>query len=130
MCVAARLGARRHIPVFASHDQLICTTHCRWIGNSELACTVWDQFTLADCPDILAVNRAHKALIQQWGRGPARISFEDATRCLSKWSEWRVVMQTSDIQRRRRRLAITDNTPWPHPKVVSAWYPTLSLSPA
>jgi hypothetical protein len=44
-------------------------------------------------------------------------------RCLAKWSEWPVVMRAPDIQRRRQELGITEETPWPHPKVVAAWYP-------
>lgn len=81
-CVAARLGEQRHIPVFASHEQLICATHQRWVGNAEIGRNHEQQFSIMICPDILRANRAHTRLIQRWGRGLARASFDSAFTCL------------------------------------------------
>lgn len=122
-CVAARLGERRRIPVFASHEQLICATHLRWLGDAEIGRNHEQQFSIANCPDILRANRAHTRLIQRWGRGPARASFDSAFRCLAKWSEWPDVVDAPDIRRRRRELGVTEYRIYPYPKVVAAWYP-------
>lgn len=121
LCVAARAGTRRKILVFATHDQLLCPTHHRWLGGTELGCK---EFTLTGCPDILAANRTHTTLIRRCGRGPARASFTDALLCLSRWAQRRKVRRAPDIRRRRHQLETPDTAIWPHPKVIAAYYPT------
>ncbi len=124
LCVATRAGTPRHIPVFATHDHLICATHHRWVGSSDLRCSPSEQFSILDCADIAAANRAHRALIRRWGRGATRASFSDAERCLLRWSQWQIIEQANGIQRRRYQLAIPARTRWPHAKVIAAYYPT------
>jgi hypothetical protein len=124
LCAATRVRAQQRIVVFASHEQLICSTHHRWLGNAETETVCRTQFSIATCPDIARANRAHKRLIRRWGRGPVRTSFYAAQRCLDKWSQWREVLTATDIQHRRRRLGVTDHHRYPHPRLVAALYPS------
>ncbi|WP_131812760.1 hypothetical protein, partial [Mycolicibacterium conceptionense] len=122
-CVAARLGTDDCVTVFASHEQLICPTHSRWLGNGSLKCPRPHQFSIAACPEIIAANLQHKRIISRWGRGPTHASFLDAVTCLSRWSRWPVVMTASDIRGRWERLDITDESPPLSPAEIAAWYP-------
>jgi hypothetical protein len=123
LCAATRLRAPQRIPVFASHEQVICSAHLRWLGSAESATTCQPQFSIAICPDIDRANRAHRRLIRRWGRGPVRSSFYGAQRCLDKWSHWHEVVTAPDVRHRRQQLGVTDEHRYPHPKLVAALYP-------
>lgn len=122
-CVAARLGTDERVTVFASHEQLICPTHRRWLGNGALKCPRPHQFSIEACPEITAANLQHKRMITNWGRGPTHASFLDAVTCLSTWSRWPIVMNAPDIRQRWDSLGITDETPPLSPAEIAAWYP-------
>ncbi|MBN3508337.1 hypothetical protein JYB55_05725 [Mycolicibacterium septicum] len=123
LCVAARLGASERVVVFASHEQLICPTHRRWLGNGSLKCPLPHQFSIEPCPEISAANLQHKRMITRWGRGATHASFVDAAICLSRWSRWPVVTSVPQIQQRWKRLGVTDETPPLSPTEIAAWYP-------
>ena len=63
-CVVARTGGNADVRVFASHEQLVCMRHRRWVGTGDLPCPRPHQFSIGTCPDITAANRAHRALIR------------------------------------------------------------------
>lgn len=123
-CAASRTDHDRAVvTMFASHEQLICHTHHRWIGSRQLRCAVNEQFSLRSCPDILAANIRHRRLIRQYGRGPVRTGFSSAIVCLSTWARWPAVIRAPDIRGRWTRLAVTDESKPLQPPEVAAWYP-------
>ncbi|MHA3021826.1 hypothetical protein ACXPWS_16440 [Mycobacterium sp. BMJ-28] len=123
-CAVSRTDQRRAVvTMFASHEQLICHTHHRWIGSRELRCSAKQQFSLQLCPDILAANFRHRRLIRQYGRGPVRTGFSSAVVCLSTWARWPAVIRAPDIRGRWARLAVTDESKPLQPTEVAAWYP-------
>lgn len=125
-CIAARTSARNRRPaitVFASHEQLVCPTHQRWVGSSNLKCSANKQFSLGHCPDITHANRAHRSLIRRWGRGPTYSCFIAALVCFHTWSDWPVVRRAPDICRRRAALGISDDEPPLTARQIAAWYP-------
>lgn len=123
MCVRSRLGTDEAVLVFASHEQLICPTHYRWLGTGDITCTRARQFSIASCREISSANLTHRLLVKRWGRGPTRATFIDAVGCLSTWSRWPAVLRAPDIQRRRHLLGITEDTPAVSPEEIAAWYP-------
>lgn len=122
-CVAARLGINERVVVFAAHEQVLCPSHHRWLGNDWIQCAREGQFSLAECPEIEDAHRKHRILIKRWRRGPVRASFFDAVTCLSKWSRWPATVRAEDIRRRWMQLGITEEDPPLSPREVAAWYP-------
>lgn len=124
-CAAARTGIRApSVIVFATHEDLICRDHSRWIGSPDLKCVPPQQFQLDSCPDIIAANIKHRELIARWGRGPALSAFNAAVTCLSIWARWPAVVEAPDIKRRWSRLGITEDSIPSDPREIAAWYPT------
>ncbi len=124
-CVAVRLGAPDiTVPVFATHEQLICHKHQRWIGSKNVKYAFQEQLSISSCPDIMIANRRHKRLITEWGRGPTHACFDDASECMKTWSRWLPVLADPDIRRRRTLLGVTEATPPHRPPETAALYPT------
>lgn len=123
-CIVRRLGREGcTITVFASHEQLVCHTHRRWLGSAELKCPAPNQFSVARCPDIAVANRKHRVLIQKWGREFVRASFADAVACMSTWARWSVVTQATDISHRWAQLGVREDLTPLEPPEIAAWYP-------
>jgi len=123
LCVAARLRANERVVVFAAHEQLICLTHHRWLGNDWLECPRGDQFSIAACPDVEAAHRKHCTLIKRRGRESVKASFFEAVTCLSKWCRWPAVLRAEDIRHRWTQLGVREEDPPRSPREVAAWYP-------
>ncbi len=125
-CQTARLGTTQAtVSVFATHEQVICHRHQRWIGTHHIKCTIHEQFSIAACPEITSANRHHKRLITRWGRGPTRASFDDAIQCMMTWSRWPAVLADPHIRRRWELLGVTEDTPPLRPPEMAALYPTI-----
>lgn len=123
-CQAVRLGGiDAAVSVYATHEQVICHRHHRWIGTHRIKCAVHEQFSIASCPEIITANRHHTRLITQWGRGPTRACFDDAMQCMMAWSRWTTVVADPDIQRRWKLLGVTEETPPLRPPEIAAFYP-------
>lgn len=123
LCVATRLRANERVVVFTTHEQLICATHHRWLGNDWLQCSREEQFSVAACPDVEVAHRKHRILIKRQGRESVKASFFDAATCLSKWSRWPATVRVKDIRRRWTQFGITDEDQPLTPREVAAWYP-------
>lgn len=49
-CVVARTGGNANVNVFASHEQLVCVRHQRWVGTGDLPCPRPHQFRSGHAP--------------------------------------------------------------------------------
>lgn len=125
-CVAARLHATDiAVTVFATHEQLICHKHQRWLGGKSAKLAPREQFSIASCPEITIANRHHQRLIATWGRAATRACFTDAAECMKTWSRWLPVLADLDIRRRWTLLGVTEETPPHRPPENAALYPNV-----
>jgi hypothetical protein len=122
-CVAAIDGQGKHAMVFATHDQLICRRHHRWLGSGTLVCTAEQQFSLTNCPTIVRANARHRRLIQQWGRADVCWRFDDALTAIRSWARWPIVDHDPGIAQRRKTLNINIERPPLSPRNIASWYP-------
>lgn len=122
-CVAAIAGRGRRATVFATHDQLICHRHQRWLGSQTLACLAAQQFSLHRCPAVMHANVRHRRLIRRWGRIAVHWRFDDALNAFHSWGRWLIVDNDPDIAQRRKALNINDAPPPMSPRNVASWYP-------
>lgn len=122
-CVAAIAGCDVGATVFATHDQLVCHRHQRWLGNGVLACTSAQQFSLRSCPTIAHASVRHRRLIRRWGRTAVHWRFDDALNAFHSWGRWSFIYDDPGIARRRKALNINTEQPRMSPRNVAAWYP-------
>jgi hypothetical protein len=122
-CVAAIDGQGKHAMVFATHDQLICRRHRRWLGSGTLVCTAEQQFSLTNCPAIMRANARHRRLIQQWARADVCWRFDDALTAIRSWSRWPIVDHDPSIAQRRKALNINIEQPPLSPLNIASCYP-------
>lgn len=104
-CVATIAGRGRRATVFATHDQLICHRHQRWLGNGALTCSAAQQFSPRSCPTIVRANVRHQRLIRRWGHTAVHWRFADALNAFHSWGRWPIVHNDPGIAQRRRPLA-------------------------
>lgn len=123
-CAAAVARRRETATIFATHDQLICHRHQRWLGTSMLACTAAQQFSVRECPAIAQANKRHRRLIRQWGRTAVHWRFDDAVRAFHYWQGWPIVDNDPNIAHRRQALGINVKQPPISPHNVASWYPS------
>lgn len=130
-CVAAKARLKPYPKVFATHENLICMKHLRWVGsNSALYCAFWEQFSVARCRQLIAANQRHRRLIHRWGRQEVRGRFGDALHALYYWRSQRDLV-TSDpkVKACRAALGIEDEHSPYSPKDAASWYPnTVALT--
>jgi hypothetical protein len=130
-CVLTRARPKPYPRVFATHEHVICMKHLRWVGsNDALSCSSWEQFSVANCHQIVVANRRHRRLILRWGRQEVRGRFQDSLYALYYWRGQRDRV-TSDPKVAACRAALgieDDNRPY-LPKDVASWYPnTVALT--
>ena len=111
--------------VFATHDDLVCVRHQRWLGCGPLKCIASEQFALTACPGLFVAHRLHQTLIRRWGRQVVRARFYDAVDALSRWRQWNIVTSDPGVAHRRAALSIDDNEPPYTPKDFASWYPNI-----
>lgn len=120
-CCAARRGAVWWTSVWATHEDVVCLKHQRWIGTPSAE---GDQPDLARQPEILQANRRHRRLIASHGREPVRFAIIDAGRICHEWRDrdWR------DKAFQRRMNIFRDSgpdSPTDSPHVDAATYPEI-----
>jgi hypothetical protein len=125
-CVAAKTRPNRYLRVFATHEDLICMKHLRWLGSDSLLyCAPEDQFSVAGCYQIIVANKRHRRLIRRWGRQEVRGRFGDAVSALFYWrTKGDRLIAEPKVEMCRAALGISDcYWPYDRPKDVASWYP-------
>ena len=122
-CVAAIAGRGGFATVFATHDQLICHRHRRWLGSHALACAVTQQFSLRSCHAIVHANLRHRRLIGRWGRTAVQWRFDDAVNAFYYWGRRSIVDDDPGIAQRRTALGMNAEQSPMSPRNVASWYP-------
>jgi hypothetical protein len=80
-CTLAR-GAGDQVIVWATHEDVVCHRHQRWLGPT------WDtsgQFDVRGCLEILQAQRRHRNLISRHGRHRVAASYEFALSRCHRW---------------------------------------------
>jgi hypothetical protein len=130
-CVLTRARPKSYPLVFATHEQVICMKHRRWVGSDgALSCLPSEQFSVANCRQIIVANQRHRRLILRWGRQEIRGRFSDALHALLYWrSHSDLVISDPKVAACRAALGIEDCYRPYLPKDVASWYPnTVALT--
>ncbi|MCP2178117.1 TniQ protein [Williamsia maris] len=122
LCAATR-GTGSDTKVFASHEQVICQQHRRWVGAGILKCSADQQFSIAPVGEVSRANVRHQHLIKTYGRGSTHQRFHDAVAALMHWHDWPIFARDPRIQQRRNQLRIQAASSTRDPRDVAAWYP-------
>lgn len=124
VCAIRKTAApEQRVDVHASHEQVLCCKHRRWVGADSLKCGWEEQFSVAACPEVLKANAKHRKLIAAWGLGAVLTAFRDSIVCLSTWSRWPVTRRDPAIARRWTALGVTEDMRPKSPRETAAWYP-------
>jgi len=118
--------ARSHGAEFAEcstlHEQVLCPTHRRWLGNAD---DVGPCFDVARHPEILGANLRHRRLIRSRGRENVRWAFTQASDICRQWLIQRHYRGYSDDAEQLLRALPGPHPPldYNHRRVSAALYP-------
>ncbi len=106
--------------VWATHEQLVCHRHQRWLGDGTA--DPGTQLSIRHCSDITRANRRHRNLIVRLGREHVRGIYAAATTIVRKWFR-RGDRYTSTSRRLDTLLGDRDSCSFLEPHPHAALYP-------
>lgn len=108
--------------VWATHDDLVCHRHQRWLNPAGLAV---GQISVASCPEVLQAQRWHRNLICRSGRQRVLAAYEFSFNRCQQWFSAGYRFPTTLTRLERLDRAAGRPSSMADPQLLAALYPNV-----